>query len=385
MKIPFLKPPYGDGEIAAVSRVMRTADLTIGPEVEVFENRFAEYIGSKYAVAVNSGTSALELTLQALVLSGRVNMGAGVIIPSFTFVAVANTVVMAGLTPVFVDIDPLTLNITPDNMDLHPGVWNSVQVIIPVHTFGMPCNMDAINHLAKQHDLIVIEDCCEAAGTVYNGNKVGSHSDGAVFSFTPTKNMTTGEGGMITTNSDVTVRSIRSLRNHGMADFVRDSIIPGHNYRMSNITAVIGLVQLEKLDEFNDARNKNAAILGKLIEEKDLPVIVPCSALGRTHQMYAVQIIGGDDNSNTAPDIRGNVLGALNKNGINAKAYFYPPIHNQTFYTKMGALRSNTGLLMTDIVSERVISLPMYPDLSEEELAYMADSLAESIREVLGE
>lgn len=383
MNIPFLKPPCGDDEIAAVSRVMRTADLTIGPEVEVFENRFATYIGSKHAVAVNSGTSALELTLQSLILSGRINMGAGVIIPSFTFVAVANTVVMAGLTPVFVDIDPLTMNMTPDNIDLHQGVWNSVQAIIPVHTFGLSCDMGAINRLARQHDLIVIEDCCEAVGTVFNGSKVGSNSDCAVFSFTPTKNMTTGEGGMVTTNDAATAKAIRSLRSHGMADFVRDSIIPGHNYRMSNIAAAIGLVQLEKLDKFNDARNKNAALLNKLIEEKDLPVIVPFLTRGRTYQIYTVQITGGDESSNTTLDIRDATLSALNKHGIDAKAYFYPPIHSQTFYATTGVLKSSTGLLMTDIVSERVISLPIYPDLSTEEITYMADCFEDAVKGAL--
>ena len=384
MKIPFLKPPYGDEEVAAVTRAMRTADLTIGPDVGEFESKFAEYIGTNYAVAVNSGTSALELALQALVLSGRIDMGAGVIIPSFTFVAVANAVVMSGLTPVFVDIDPLTLNINPDNIDLHQGVLNSVQAIIPVHTFGMPCDLGAIGGFAREHNLIVIEDCCEAVGTEYNGRKVGSRSDCAVFSFTPTKNMTTGEGGMITTNSKELTPVLRALINHGMDDNVKGSVIPGHNYRMSNITAAIGLVQLGKLDGFNKSRNSNAVTLSNIIGEKELPVKVPVWTHSRTHQIYTVELIGGDGMSDITADVRDGVVAALHERGVDAKVYFYPPIHSQLFCAQSGMIQSNTGLLMTDIASERCISLPMYPDLSDVEMRYMAVSLADSIKEVLG-
>ena len=383
MKIPFLKPPYGDEEIAAVTRVMRTADLTIGPDVEAFENKFAEYIGTNHAVAVNSGTSALELTLQALILSGRLDMGAGVIIPSFTFVAVANAVVMSGLTPVFVDIDLNTNNIDPEKIDLHQGVLNSVQAIIPVHTFGMPCNLGAIGKFARDHDLIVIEDCCEAVGAEYDGCKVGSRSDCAVFSFTPTKNMTTGEGGMITTNSKDLERVLRSIRNHGMTDHIRDSVIPGHNYRMSNIAAAIGLVQLEKLDELNDARERNALSLNRLIEEKHQSVRVPVSMQGRTYQIYSIVLSGGAHGPCITGDVRDEVIRALHERGVDAKAYFSIPIHSQTFFESISIIKSESGLLMTDIKAGRVIALPMYPDLSDEELRYMADSLADAIKEVL--
>lgn len=387
MQIPFLKPPYGDAEIEAVTRVMRTTNLSTGPEVNQFERKFADYIGTKHAVAVNSGTSALELTLQAMILSGRINRGAGVIIPSFTFVAVANAVVNSGLYPVFADISSTTMNIDTDNLIINLPF--PVQAIIPVHTFGMPCDMGSIAQFAGKHGLVIIEDCAEALGSMYAGYMVGSLADCGIFSFTPTKNMTTGEGGMITTNNAEIAEIVRTIREHGMLPNTRNAVVHGHNYRMPNILAAIGLVQLEKLDGFNIDRTRNASSLSELIEEHNIPVLVPEATLNRTYQMYTVQLTYMAGRPVT-PEKRDQVLAKLHKRGIDAKVYFYPPIHMQVCYIPMNFRCSTTSMEVTERVAARVISLPMYPDLSDdhghdhEMLVYMANSLAESVKEVLG-
>ena len=381
MQIPFLKPPFGDEEIEAVTRVMRTTNLSTGPEVNQFERKFADYIGTKHAVAVNSGTSALELTLQAMILSGRINRGAGVIIPSFTFVAVANAVVNSGLYPVFADISSTTMNIDTDNLIINLPF--PVQAIIPVHTFGMPCDMGSIAQFAGKHGLVIIEDCAEALGSTYAGYKVGSLSDCAMFSFTPTKNMTTGEGGMITTNNAEIAEIVRTIREHGMLPNTRNAVVHGHNYRMPNILAAIGLVQLSKIDDLNDDRNRNSALLSSIIKEYDIPVLLPEQCSNRTYQMYTVQLTDMAGRSATLSE-RDRVLSECIDRGIDAKVYFYPPIHMQVCYIPMNFRCSTTSMEVTESVAARVISLPMYPNLSDEEIDCMAASFANSVKVVLG-
>ena len=381
MQIPFLKPPFGDAEIEAVARVMRTTNLSTGPEVNQFERKFADYIGTKHAVAVNSGTSALELTLQAMILSGRINRGAGVIIPSFTFVAVANAVVNSGLYPVFADISSTTMNIDTDNLIINLPF--PVQAIIPVHTFGMPCDMGSIAQFAGKHGLVIIEDCAEALGSTYAGYKVGSLSDCAMFSFTPTKNMTTGEGGMITTNNAEIAEIVRTIREHGMLPNTRNAVVHGHNYRMPNILAAIGLVQLSKIDDLNDDRNRNSALLSSIIKEYDIPVLLPEQCSNRTYQMYTVQLTDMAGRSATLSE-RDRVLSECIDRGIDAKVYFYPPIHMQVCYIPMNFRCSTTSMEVTESVAARVISLPMYPNLSDEEIDCMAASFANSVKVVLG-
>lgn len=395
MYIPFLKPPYDDAEIEAVTRVMRTANLSTGPEVNRFEREFAGYIGVEYAVAVNSGTSALELVLQALIHIGRIEHGAGVIIPSFTSVEVANAVVNAGLKPVFADISPETMNIDMDNITLQDDI--PIRAIIPVHTFGLPCDMYSVVDFANKHELVVIEDCTEALGASYSGYRAGSLADCGIFSFTPTKNMTTGEGGMITTNSrDLEtgstglVEALRLLREHGIqrrvgTDACRDAVVPGHNYRMSNILAAIGSVQLEKLEALNTNRMWNTTALNRLLMEKDLPVTLPPSSIpDHACQMYTVQLADPDERWSANLEERERVRAGLLHQGVDAKVYFNPPIHQQTYYRDNHFCCSTTGMTVTEAVAQRVITLPMYLDLSIAELKYMADSLEECINEVLG-
>jgi len=384
MLVPFLKPPYDDKELDAVERVMRTTHLSTGQAVTRFESEFANYIGTNFAVAVNSGTSALELTLQALIQTRRISPGAGVIIPSFTFVAVANAVINAGLKPVFVDISPTTLNMNTGNLTMEKLGSDFVQAIIPVHTFGMPCDMYEIVKFASEHNLVVIEDCAEALGSTQSGYYVGSLADCAIFSFTPTKNMTTGEGGMITTNNTELAEVLRLYREHGVrpnTGTIRDAIVPGHNFRMPNILAAIGEAQLYKINMFNEARNRNAALLSMFIEEHDLPVRLPEKSLDRTYQMYAVQLMDTDQKWSATSKERDQVVSGCIARAVEAKVYFNLPIHLQTAYNER--FLKPSGLPVTEAVAKRVISLPMYPGLSNDEIEYMADSFAESVREAL--
>ncbi|MDP2217203.1 MAG: DegT/DnrJ/EryC1/StrS family aminotransferase [Methanolobus sp.] len=367
LKIPFLMPPLGDEEIEAASRVMRTKYLTGGGEADLFEKEFAEYIGTESAISTNSGTSALELVLHAYKCMGALRPGDKVLIPSFTFVAVANAVVNAGMEPVFADITPQTMNIKlPNNIE-------DIKAAIIVHTFGTPCDTSIIRYLQSK-GVIVIEDCAEAMGARWWGSqkKVGSRGDCGIFSFAATKIMTTGDGGMITTNATSLTEYIKLLRVHGLSSKInsdeRSAILPGHNYRMCNILAAIGRVQLSKADEFCKARRKHAQKLNELITMEQIPVLTPWDFHYSVYQIYTIQLKEGDSTTRAA------VLKALRERGIEAKVYFYPPIHQQAYYSsKYGDI----GLKCTDRISERVISLPMYPSLEEEEIEYMVQCLKE--------
>lgn len=367
LKIPFLKPPLGAEEIEAAVRVMRTKDLTGGGEADQFEKEFAAYIGTDYAISANSGTSALELVLHAYKCAGGLKKGDKVLIPSFTFVAVANAVVNAGMEPVFADINPLTFNIKiPDNV-------GDIRAAIVVHTFGTPCDASIIRYL-KSQGVIVIEDCAEAMGARWWGSqkRVGSQGDCGIFSFASTKTMTTGDGGMITTNATSLTEYIKLLRVHGLSSKIsgdeRSAVLPGHNYRMCNILAAIGRVQLSRVDEFCKARKAHTQKLNELITMEQIPVITPWDFHYSVYQIYTIQLKEGDSTTRAA------VLKALRERGIEAKVYFYPPIHRQAYYSSRYC---DIGLKCTDRISERVISLPMYPALTDEEIEYIVQCLKE--------
>lgn len=379
MRVDFLRPPLGDEEIEAAARIMRTKDLTGGGEADIFEKEFAAYTGTDYAISTNSGTSALELALQAYKCAGGLKKGDKVLIPSFTFVAVANAVVNAGMEPVFADINPQTFNIKlPDNIE-------DIKAAIVVHTFGTPCDISIIRYLQSE-GVIVIEDCAEAMGARWWGSqkKVGSQGDCGIFSFASTKIMTTGDGGMITTNATSLTEYIKLLRVHGLSTKInsdeRSAVLPGHNYRMCNILAAIGRVQLSRVHEFCITRRKHASKLNKLIHAEQIPVITPQHASPvelllsfwdfhqPVYQIYTIQLKEGDSTTRAA------VLKALKERGIEAKVYFYPPIHQQAYYRSK---YQNIELKCTEQISERVISLPIYPALEEEEIEYMVQCLKE--------
>jgi len=348
--------------------VMETAAISSGPAVLKLEERFREMTRSRYAYAVNSGTTALELALRALVRTGDLSFGDRVIVPSFTFSAVANAVVSAGLEPCFADIDPETWNIDIDRIQA-----TREKAIIVTHTFGNPADIVKTRGLAADHGLILIEDCAEACGAGYGGDPVGSFGDIATFSFNATKNMTTGEGGAICTSSTDLSAEISLLREHGLVqsrEGVRDVLLPGHNYRLANILAAIGVVQFDRLEKNNALRREVAAAYQK--ELAGLPVTFQAVERGGTHTYQLLTI-------RVPPALRDLLYERLREEGIEAKIYFNLPIHRQTFYVGRGYCTCSDNLAETEDAATDSIALPMYPSLTVGEVRRVAAVVAEVV------
>jgi len=367
-EIPFLRPPFGNAEIGAVIDVMGTAAVSSGLAVLAFEERFREMTNSRYAYAVNSGTTALELALRALVRAGELSFGDRVIVPSFTFSAVANAVVSAGLEPCFADIDPETWNLDIDRIQA-----TKEKAIIVTHTFGNPADISGAEGLATDHGLTLIEDCAEACGARCGDVPVGSFGDIATFSFNATKNMTTGEGGMVCTSSAPISTEISLLREHGLvysARGVRDTLVPGHNYRLANILAAIGVKQFDKLESHNTFRNVIVESYRKALA--GLPVTFQAVEPDSYHayQVFTIRV---------PPQLRDLLYDRLREESIEAKIYFNLPIHLQTFYRERGFCCCTDNLLETESMALDCISLPMYPSLSINEVRRVAAVVAEVV------
>ena len=275
IKVPVAKPIIGDEEIENVVEVLKSGMIAQGPKVAEFEQKFADWIGTKYAIAVNSGTAALHVAL----LSCGIGKGDEVITTPFTFIASGNAIVYTGAKPVFADIDLKTYTLNPDTIE--SLITENTKAILPVHLYGQSANMDRINEIAEKHGLIVIEDAAQAHGATCNGKNVGNMGDMACFSFYPTKNMTTSEGGIITTNDEDLAESAKIFRAHGASvRYHHDAI--GYNFRMTDISAAIGLAQLEKIDGFNDKRIENADYLNEGLKDVE-GVITPYCAYDSKH------------------------------------------------------------------------------------------------------
>lgn len=341
--IPLAKPILGLGERRAVSRVLRSGVLAQGPEVANFESEFSRYVNGRDCVAVNSGTSALHLALIAL------GIGAGdeVIIPSFTFAATANSVSLSGATPVFVDIDPITFNLDPDLIER--AVTKQTKAIMPVHLYGLPAEMPAILGIAKKHKLLVIEDAAQAHLASIDAKPVGTYGDAAVFSFYPTKNMTSGEGGMIVLRDPQHAEACRLYRNQGMKTRYQNEVI-GFNLRMTDIHAAIGRVQLRKVEKWTNARIANAQFLSEGILGLQTPR-VPSKFRHVFHQ-YTVRVVSNRD----------LYLNELKKYGIEAGVYYPTQVH------KLPSFRRSNELPETQKATEQVLSLPVHPSLTLREL-----------------
>ncbi len=345
--IPIAKPMVGEEEKRAVLEVLDSGMLAMGEYVEKFERAFASYIGVKHALSTTSGTQALILALKALGVEGK-----EVLVPSFTFIASATSIIAAGGKPVFVDVDERTFNI--DVEDARKKVTKNTIAIIPVHLFGQPCEMDAIMELAEEYDLFVVEDACQAHGAEYKGRKVGSIGDVACFSFYPTKNMTTGEGGMITTNDDEIAERIKMLRNHGQKERYLHVEL-GWNYRITSIQAAIGIEQLKKLDKFNEKRRKNARYYDEMlssIDNVEIPYVM--SEVKHVYHQYTIKV-----------KEREKLTEAFRKKGIGYGIYYPKGVHQQPVMQKLGF---TAKLPVTERIVNEVISIPVHPALSEEDL-----------------
>jgi len=348
-----------DESMQAVLDVLKSGQLAQGPKVEEFEKAFADYIGTNYAIAVNSGTAAIHVGL----LAAGIAEGDEVITTPFSFISTANCCLFCGAVPVFVDINKETFDIAPHLIE--KKISPKTKAIIIVHLYGQPCDMDEILEICKKHDLVLIEDACQAHGAEYNGQKVGSFGIGC-FSFYPTKNMTTGEGGMITTNDEDIARKARMIRHHGQSQrYVNDLL--GYNFRMTDIAAALGICQLKNLDAANAKRIINASYLSRHISQIE-GIIPPYIALNRKHvfHQYTIQIT--EDYKLSRDELQQQLF----IRNIGSAIYYPAPIHKQPLYRGLGY---NGSLPVSEAVATRVLSLPVHPGLADTELEMIIEAL----------
>lgn len=355
MRVNIASPQIGKEEIKAVTEVMKSGMIAQGPKVKEFEEKFAKFIGTKFAVATSSGTTALHVAL----LAYGIGPGDEVITSPFTFIASSNSILYTGAKAVFVDIDEETYNIDPEAIE--KAITKKTKAIMPVHLYGQACDMTKIMAIAKKHKLAVIEDACQSHGSEWKAKKAGSFGTGA-FSLYPTKNMTTGEGGMITTNSQEIYDNCNLIRAHGSKVKYYHDVL-GFNFRMTDIGGAIGVEQLKKLPKFNKLRQKNAAYLSKKLGEIR-GIRVPEVDKNATHVFHQYTIRITKEFGLT----RDEVLKALTDAGIGT-AVFYPlPINEQKLYQKLG-YKKNTPI--AERVSKEVLSLPVHPGLKQTDLDYI--------------
>jgi dTDP-4-amino-4,6-dideoxygalactose transaminase len=345
--IPIASPVIGDSERRAVLDVLDSGMLAQGSRVAEFEEAFADYCGVECAVATSSGTAALQVAL----LAHGIGPGDEVITSPFTFIASANAILFTGARPVFVDIEPATFNLAPHLID--PAVTPRTAAVMPVHLFGLPADVERIMAIAEKHNLAVIEDACQAHGAEYGGKRAGSFGTGC-FSFYPTKNMTTGEGGMITTDDPDLAEACRVIRQHGMRRrYYHDDL--GYNFRMTDVHAAIGLGQIEKLEQFNEARIAHAAYFTEHLEQVATPS-VPKDHRHVFHQ-YTIRVPNGR---------RDALRNHLKERGVGTGVYYPVPIHKQTYYTR--ELGYDDSLPQAERAAEEVLSLPVHPALNHRDL-----------------
>ncbi|MEU3506952.1 DegT/DnrJ/EryC1/StrS family aminotransferase [Streptomyces longwoodensis] len=350
--IPAAKPVIDEAEIEAAVRVLRSGRVVQGPEVAAFEEEFSELVEGRHCVAVNSGTSALHLTLLGL----GIGPGDEVIVPSFSFAASANAVRLVGADVVFVDIEADSYCLDPAAVEA--AITPRTAAIMPVHLYGHPAAMDRIMAIAQQHDLAVVEDACQAHAAALNGTPVGAFGAAGTFSFYPTKNMHSLEGGMVTTADAQLARTLRLLRNQGMEQRYANEIV-GANVRMTDVSAAVGRVQLTKLAGWTEQRNANAAYLTEHISAAN--VVTPTIAEGARHifHQYTVRILGDRDAA----------MAKLTEAGIGNAVYYPTPIHRLKPYWEPDQKAGRTwDLPETERAAAEVVSLPVHPALSREDL-----------------
>jgi perosamine synthetase len=371
--IPLSAPDIGDAEIEAVVAVLRTPRLSLGPQMEQFESAMATYIGVPHAVAVSSGTAGLHLAL----LAHGIGPGDEVIVPSFTFIAVANAVRYTGALPVFADIDAASLNLDPASVEA--AITPRTRALIAVHTFGRPADMPALLDIARRHSLVVIEDACEAIGAEIGSRRVGSFSHAAVFAFYPNKQITTGEGGMIVTGDAAIARRLRALRNHGRYESAPDAESSwldhaelGFNYRLSEMQCALGLAQLRRIDEIVARR---AAIARQYCEflAGDSRLRLPALEIPGQRLSWFVFVLRLAENFTLAD--RDRIHRALAARGIATGRYF-APIHMQPAYA---AWREFARLPATEAVAARTLALPFFNGIHGDQIDRVAAALRDAL------
>ena len=349
--IPAAQPIIGDDERAAVDKVLQSGMLAQGSEVKGFEDEFSEIVANRHCIAVNSGTSALHM---AFVAAG-IRQGDEVIVPSFTFAATANAVRLAGATPVFADIEQDYFNLSPSSVEA--AITPRTRAIMPVHLYGHPAAMTELTAICQRHNLLLFEDAAQAHAASLNGTPVGAFGVAGSFSFYPTKNMTSGEGGMVTTGCDHIARQLRLLRNQGMERRYENEVI-GFNTRMTDIHASIGRVQLKKLAGWTNTRQQNASFLSNNISG----VITPPTADNAVHvfHQYTIRVVEQD---------RDRFAEELAKRGVGSGVYYPTPVH------RLPSFGLSTDLPVTEQVARECLSLPVHPSLTPADLESIANAV----------
>jgi perosamine synthetase len=355
--IPISKPIIGKDVHRAVVKVLKSGNLTQGPEVAAFEKEFSNIVGERPCVAVNSGTSALHLALLSLGIGPEDE----IIVPSFTFAATVNSVSLTGAKPIFVDIDRFTYNI--DVNLIEAAITARTRAILVVHLYGLPANMNAINEIAIKNNLFIIEDAAQAHGAMINNRITGTFGDAAAFSFYATKNITSGEGGMIVFKQETSARLARLYRNQGMEQRYKNEIV-GFNLRMTDLQAAIGRAQLKHLKEWTEKRQLNARYLSHHLEG----VEVPFTPANYTHVFHQYTI--------STKKNRDVLSQKLTERGIGNGIYYPIPVHElQSFNVKL-------NLPETTKATQRVLSIPVHPSLTKRDLKYIVRSLNQLIDEL---
>ncbi|GAA5262982.1 DegT/DnrJ/EryC1/StrS family aminotransferase [Methanocalculus sp. MC3] len=346
MMIPIAQPDLGEEEISAVTEVLRSGMLASGPKVTAFEEAFAGYCGTRYAIATSNGTTSLH----AGMLAAGIGPGDEVIIPAFTFFATASTVAMCGATPVFADVDPSTYGIDPNSV--REQITAKTKAVMGVHLFGQPFDLDALQEICSDHKLMLFEDAAQAHGTEYRGQKVGGFGTFGSFSFYPTKNMTAGEGGMITTDDPELARRARLYTNHGQSEKYLHTLI-GYNYRMTDIAAAIGLVQLKKLDAYTSRRIENAQYYDTHISAPG--IITPSVMPGARHvyHQYVIRV------TEECPITRNDLITHLKNQGIGSAIHYPIALPDQPVFADNQALCPISRNL-----AQTVLSLPVHPGVT---------------------
>lgn len=352
--IPVSKPYIGEEEKQAVMAVLESGMLAQGPRTAELEEKFADVCGVKYAIATSSGTTALHLAL----LAHSIGPGDEVITTPFTFIASANSILFTGAKPIFVDIAPDTFNIDPGLIE--QAITPNTKAIMPVHLFGYVCDMEAIQGIADKHNLALIEDACQAVGATFKGKKAGSFGTGC-FSLYATKNMMSGEGGIITTNDGLLAEKCRMLRNHGMKQRYHHDML-GYNFRMSDLHAAIGLAQIDRLVEFTAQRQSNATYLNAHIINGG--VMTPSVKPSYEHvwHQYTIRVQNNRD----------EMVKQLSANGVGTGIFYPIPAHKHEYMQK---IVGNVSLPVAEQIATEVISIPVHPQLSQTDLEKIVDEV----------
>ncbi|WP_115863542.1 DegT/DnrJ/EryC1/StrS family aminotransferase [Halorussus litoreus] len=358
-EIPIADPELGEREIDRVRAVMESGRVADGPEVRKFEAEFADFCDAEHGVATSNGTTALHAALEAL----DIGPGDKVVTSPFSFVASANAIRLAGADPVFADVDPDTYALDPAAVEAVAREHDDVAAVVPVHLYGLPADVGHLLDVADDYGLAVVEDAAQAHGAEYRGRKVGSFGDAACFSFYPTKNMTTGEGGMITTQREDVAERAASFANHGRpADGGGyEHVRLGHNFRLTSLAAAIGRIQLDRLPDYNAARRSNAGYLTDALADSE--VVTPTEPDDRRH-IYHQYTVRTDD--------RDGLAAHLDDAGVGTGVYYPTPIHELDTYEDV-----DSSAQVAERAAREVLSLPVHPNLSESDLRTIAEAITE--------